>query len=244
MRGSARSRCTRTGLRLGLARRARRWSALRPPGAAPLAERPGLGDLGDTWETAADCHCCTRTSPTSPMSRWSIRTSHRRCCELPAAAGGRGDRDDRVILPELPQAPIAGWHAECWPADRCEHAQRERGAFVSPGLWVDRWHVMGSAGRTRGFTLPVHPRGDADRAGADPARLAGQPELRAGERPPGLLPIFSGYYRRVQAILETMQQVSTPTAPATRSTSAPTPPPSRCADPPQHGGRGGRRALT
>ena len=45
-----------------------------------------------------------------------------------------------------PPAPIATWHAELLglPTD-AEHAQRESGAFVTPGLWVDRWEVQVAA---------------------------------------------------------------------------------------------------
>ena len=44
---------------------------------------------------------------------------------------------------DYPPAPIAAWHAELLGLSTdAEHAQRESGAFVTPGLWVDRWEVQ------------------------------------------------------------------------------------------------------
>ena len=40
---------------------------------------PDWTTVGDGWETGANAGCCWRTSPTSPTSRWSIRSSLPRC---------------------------------------------------------------------------------------------------------------------------------------------------------------------
>ena len=41
---------------------------------------------------------------------------------------------------DFPPARLTGWHAEALGLSQdAEHAQREEGAFVSPGLWVDAW---------------------------------------------------------------------------------------------------------
>ena len=95
------------------------------------------------------------------------------------------------------------------PADAA-HAQREEGEFVSPGLWVDRWHVTvaghGEADGTHTFVF-THALTPVDET-HDPARVAGQPQLRppaAAER--HAAPMFERYYRPRGVVLEPMQQV-------------------------------------
>ena len=95
------------------------------------------------------------------------------------------------------------------PAD-AEHVQRERGAFVTPGLWVDRWDVyVDSASdqsqiHTFRFTHAVTP--------ISPGRTRHawrvSRNFALGEQAGKVLrPIFTDYYRRVKQILETMQDV-------------------------------------
>jgi vanillate O-demethylase monooxygenase subunit len=108
-------------------------------------------------------------------------------------------------------APIPQWQAELLglPADD-EHVQREQGAFMTPGLWVDRWdvHVDSAAHETQVHTFrfthavtPISP-GKTRHAWRVSRNFAlGE---QAGKV---LLPIFADYYRRVQRILETMQNV-------------------------------------
>jgi hypothetical protein len=108
-------------------------------------------------------------------------------------------------------APIPAWQAELLglPAD-AEHIQHEQGAFVTPGLWVDRWDVHVESGsnerRTHTFRFthavtPISP-GRTRHAWRVSRNFAlGE---QAGKL---LLPIFTDYYRRVQGILETMQDV-------------------------------------
>ena len=106
-------------------------------------------------------------------------TSRRPCCRRPAAARGRGHRDQRLVRRSYPPAPLAGWHAGLLGAGRTPtFAQREEGRFVSPGPLGRQ--LGGRPGRRRsGGDLPLHPRGHAGRRGQHPARLAGQPQLRA-----------------------------------------------------------------
>ena len=43
---------------------------------------------------------------------------------------------------DYPPAPLVDWHAQLLGLPpNAEHPQHEEGEFVSPGLWVDRWHV-------------------------------------------------------------------------------------------------------
>jgi vanillate O-demethylase monooxygenase subunit len=108
-------------------------------------------------------------------------------------------------------APIPQWQAELLglPAD-AEHVQREQGAFVTPGLWVDRWavYVESAPGQTQIHTFcfthaitPITP-GRTRHAWRVSRNFAHGEQ--AGKV---LLPIFTDYYRRVQRILETMQDV-------------------------------------
>jgi vanillate O-demethylase monooxygenase subunit len=108
-------------------------------------------------------------------------------------------------------APIPEWQAELLglPAD-AEHVQREQGAFVTPGLWVDRWdvHVDSAPNETQIHTFrfthavtPISP-GKTRHAWRVSRNFAlGE---QAGKV---LLPIFTDYYQRVKRILETMQGV-------------------------------------
>ena len=78
-------------------------------------------------------------------------------------------------------ASIPAWQAELLglPAD-AEHIQREQGAFVTPGLWVDRWdvHVDSEPNDTKihtfRFTHAVTPS-----LQAEPGTRGGEPKLRA-----------------------------------------------------------------
>jgi vanillate O-demethylase monooxygenase subunit len=110
---------------------------------------------------------------------------------------------------DYPPAPIAAWHAELLglPTD-AEHAQRESGAFVTPGLWVDRWEVQaesdGDQPVTFIFSHAVTP------ISADRTRHVWRVSrnfARGEQASKILLAIFTDYYRRVQTILETMQTV-------------------------------------
>ncbi|HEY5149294.1 MAG TPA: hypothetical protein VIJ23_05645, partial [Mycobacterium sp.] len=87
-----------------------------------------------------------------------------------------------------------------------EHAQREEGAFISPGLWVDAWHVYvnGGSPHTFRFTHAVTPVSARQTRHLWRVSRNFAPEPAVSDK---LLPIFAAYYRRVQQILETMQRV-------------------------------------
>lgn len=108
---------------------------------------------------------------------------------------------------DYPPARLTGWHADALgiPPD-AEYAQREEGAFVSPGLWVDAWHVLVDAGTpcTFRFTHAVTPVSASRTRHVWRVSRNFAPEQQVSEQ---LLPIFTAYYRRVQQILEMMQHV-------------------------------------
>ena len=88
--------------------------------------------------------------------------------------------------------------------------QHEQGAFVTPGLWVDRWDVRVESGpedtkvHTFRFTHAVTPISPGRTRHAWRVSWNFALGEQAGRV---LLPIFTDYYRRVQRILETMQDV-------------------------------------
>ena len=112
---------------------------------------------------------------------------------------------------EYPPAPLAPWNAQVLgvPEDSA-HAQREEGEFVSPGLWVDRWHVdVAGHGEQDGrhtfvFSHALTPVDDGT------TRHVWRVSRNFADSPAAtgtLAPIFDRYYRRVQATLETMQRI-------------------------------------
>jgi vanillate O-demethylase monooxygenase subunit len=108
---------------------------------------------------------------------------------------------------DYPPARLTGWHADALGlSSDTEHAQREEGAFVTPGLWADAWHVYvdGGSPHTFRFTHAVTPVSARQTRHIWRVSRNFAPGPEVSER---LLPIFTAYYRRVQQILETMQQV-------------------------------------
>ena len=78
-------------------------------------------------------------------------------------------------------APIPAWQAELLGlAADAEHVQHEQGAFVTPGLWVDRWdvHVESEGNAAKIHTLPLHSRHYPDLFRKDAARMAREPKFR------------------------------------------------------------------
>ena len=156
-------------------------AALRPPAALPWLTRPRLDDhrrrMGDRRRPGPAARELRRHHP-----RRRGRPVHRSAgaAQLAPAAGGGGHRDHGVVLPTYPPAPVAGWHAElAGLAADSEHIQRERGAFVSPGVWVDSWDVDVNTGEPRVLTFRFTHAVTPDHGRPHPARLARQPQLRA-----------------------------------------------------------------
>jgi phenylpropionate dioxygenase-like ring-hydroxylating dioxygenase large terminal subunit len=109
---------------------------------------------------------------------------------------------------DYPPAPLAPWHAPLvGAAEDQAFAQREAGRFVSPGLWVDSWEVLPGDGQdpwTFRFTHAVTP---VDHATTRHVWRVSRNFALGEDVSANLLPLFTDYYRKVQRILETMQQV-------------------------------------
>lgn len=179
-------------------------AGLRRPPRTPWLADPAWTTFGDQWTTAAGALLLhenfadiTHVAVVDPV------------IAPPALSAGPVPRLDVEVSEtsvgfsrDYPPAPLAKWHAPLVGASGDEaFAQREEGRFVTPGLWVDSWHVLADGGPyTFRFTHGVTPV-DAtttrhvwrvSRNFAPEADLAG---------------LFGDYYRKVKDILETMQRV-------------------------------------
>ena len=187
-------------------------AALRPPVALPWLHDRDWTTIGDVWETAADLSLLhenfadiTHVAVVDPFIAPPVLRGSPPPLEVEVT-------ETTVSFSRTyPAAPVASWHAElAGLASDSEHIQRERGAFVAPGVWVDSWDVEVEQGSdaprvlTFRFTHAVTPVS----AGRTRHAWRVSRNFALGEQASNvLLPIFTGYYRRVQSILETMQAV-------------------------------------
>jgi vanillate O-demethylase monooxygenase subunit len=185
-------------------------AALRPPAALPWLSDPGWTTIGDEWETAADVALLhenfadiTHVAVVDPFIAPPVLRSSPPPLEVEVT-------ETTVSFNRTyAAAPVAGWHAElAGLAADSEHIQRERGAFVSPGVWVDSWDVDVNTGEPRVLTFRFTHAITPITAGRTRHAWRVSRNFALGEQASNvLLPIFTGYYRRVQSILETMQSV-------------------------------------
>ena len=187
-------------------------AGLRRPPATPWLNDPDWATLGAEWETNADLLLLhenfadiTHVAVVDPYVAPPVLRNSPPPLEVEVT-------ETTVSFSRTYQpAPIPEWQAELLglPAD-AEHVQREQGAFVTPGLWVDRWdvHVDSAPNETQIHTFrfthavtPISP-GRTRHAWRVSRNFA------LGEQAGKVLrPIFTDYYRRVKQILETMQDV-------------------------------------
>jgi phenylpropionate dioxygenase-like ring-hydroxylating dioxygenase large terminal subunit len=190
-------------------------AALRPPAALSWLRDESWATIGDTWETAADLTLLhenfadiTHVAVVDPFIAPPVLRSSPPPLEVEVT-------ETTVSFSRTYAAgPMARWQAELAGLDPAlSYVQRERGAFVSPGVWVDSWDVevsddaAGSGGpRTLTFRFghAVTPIAVARTRHAWRVSRNFALEDQASNV---LLPIFTDYYRRVQSILEIMQQV-------------------------------------
>jgi phenylpropionate dioxygenase-like ring-hydroxylating dioxygenase large terminal subunit len=188
-------------------------AALRTPPATPWLTDPAWFTVGDQWETHAAVDLLhenfadiTHVAVVDPEFAPPVLRS------TPPQLEVEVSETSVSFSRDYPPAPLAPWHSDligCAPDTL--FAQHEEGAFVTPGLWVDGWTAQestadGSSGAEYSFRFthaitPVEPTRTRHvwRVGRNFA-----PDAGADER---LRPMFEQYYRRVQSILETMQQV-------------------------------------
>jgi hypothetical protein len=157
---------------------------------------PRLRDSRDVWESEANVFLLMRTSPTHP--RRGCRPLYRATCVAQFAAGRSRWRSPRrqSRSPEPTSThrfPPRKLSFSDLPGD-AEHVQYEQGAFVAPGLWVDRWDVHVESGSD---DPKVHARSALPRAvtpispGHTRHAWRVSQNFALGEQ---VLPIFTDYY--------------------------------------------------
>jgi vanillate O-demethylase monooxygenase subunit len=187
-------------------------AALRPPAALPWLRDEGWVTIGDAWETAADLALLhenfadiTHVAVVDPFIAPPVLHSSPPPLEVEVT------ETTVAFSRTYAAAPMATWQAELAGLDPALlHVQRERGAFVSPGVWVDSWDVDVDDGSAAGRTLTFRFTHAVTPIAAGRTRHAWRVSRNfslGDQASKVLLPIFGDYYRRVQSILETMQQV-------------------------------------
>ncbi|WP_148572655.1 aromatic ring-hydroxylating dioxygenase subunit alpha [Nocardioides caldifontis] len=181
---------------------------LRPPPQAPWLQDPEWVTFGDSWVTQAPLRLL--------LDNFSDIThvAHVRPEVAPPAlvAGPMPPLEVTVsetgmsFARQYPPVPVPAWQAPMLgvPADEA-YPQREEGEFLSPGLWVDRWHADTPEGRASFvFTHALTPVDETStrhvwrvsRNFADSSAATGT-----------LTPLMDGYYRAVREALEDMQRI-------------------------------------
>ncbi|GAS88462.1 Rieske 2Fe-2S domain-containing protein [Mycolicibacterium brisbanense] len=183
----------------------------RPPEPTPWLSDPAWTTFGGQWETAAHIGLLlenfadiTHVAVVDPViSPPALTTEVAPPLEVQLTETTVSFRRD------WPPAPMPAWQADITGASATTaYPQREEGAFLSPGLWADRWdcHLPESEGgpQTFRFTHAITP---VD-AGTTRHIWRVSRNFAPGEAATeAMRPIFEGYYRRVQEILQTMQEV-------------------------------------
>ena len=188
-------------------------AALRPAPEVPWLRAPEWSTFGGAWETQASAGLLldnfadiTHVAHVDP--------------EIAPPALGTGEPPPlQVTVSETtmrfardyPPAPLADWQSRLLSlAPEATHPQREEGEFVSPGLWVDRWHVRveghGEADGTKTF-LFTHALTPVDERTTRHVWRVSRNFSPSAAAEGTLAPIFARYYARVRRVLETMQRV-------------------------------------
>lgn len=186
-------------------------AALRPPATLPWLDHPDWATVGEVWETAADITLLydnfadiTHVAVVDPFIAPPV------LCSSPPPLEVEVTETTVSFSRRYDPAPVAGWHAElAGLAPDSRHVQRETGAFVSPGLWLDQWDVeVGDSEPARMLTFRFSHAITPIAAGRTRHAWRVSRNFALGQQASAVLqPIFTGYYRRVQSILETMQGV-------------------------------------
>ena len=182
-------------------------AARRPPPRTPWLGEDAWTTFGEQWETAADALLLhenladiTHVAVVDPFIAPPALQVPPPDLQVEVSETSVAFRRD------YPPSPVAPWHAEALGvAPEARFTQREEGAFVSAGLWVDAWHVfVDDRPHTFRFTHAVTP--------VAPGRTRHRWRVSRNFAPgpavsETLRPTFATYYRRVRHILETMQRV-------------------------------------
>jgi phenylpropionate dioxygenase-like ring-hydroxylating dioxygenase large terminal subunit len=183
-------------------------AGLRPPPTTPWLLDPAWATLGDRWETEANVQLLhenfadiTHVAVVDPYIAPPVLAS------APPPLEVEVSESNVSFSRTYPPSRIADWHAQV--LGRPEHTryvQREHGAFVGPGLWVDHWDVELGDGAVATFRF-THALTPVSAGRTHHIWRVSRNFAVGAEIDERLLPMFGQYYRRVQTILETMQSV-------------------------------------
>ncbi len=182
-------------------------AALSRPPATEWLRADGWAHFGNSWETGADLrllqdnfaditHVAQVDAAIAPPALLSAT--------MPPL-------DVRVTETSVefsrtyPQTEVAPWQAQVMGLDEAgRYVQTEHGAFVSPGLWVDRWVVEADEPREFVFTHALTP---LDNQVTGHIWTVSRNFALGAAAEGTLFPIFEAYYQRVREILEGMQEM-------------------------------------
>lgn len=185
-----------------------RLARLRPPPVTPWLQDAAWSSFGQHWETRAGIRLL--------LDNFSDIThvAHVDPSITPPALGSGPTPPLQVTVSEttmafardFPPSALAAWHAVLLDLpESSRHEQREEGEFLSPGLWVDRWHVtIGERRHSFVFTHALTPVDETTTRHVWRVSRNFAPEPAATGT---LAPLFERYYRKVRAALETMQHI-------------------------------------
>jgi phenylpropionate dioxygenase-like ring-hydroxylating dioxygenase large terminal subunit len=183
---------------------------LRPAPDASWLVDPAWSSFGETWTTRASALLLQdNLADITHVAVVDPTITPPALQETPPALQVEVSQTQVRFWREFPAAPVPTYQAELLglpPGAR--YPQREEGAFISPGLWLDRWSVdLGGGQGERPTFLFTHAITPVDeRTTRHTWRVSRN--FAPGDRAQGVLrPIFRSYYTTVQEILETMQDV-------------------------------------
>lgn len=184
-------------------------AALRPAPQAPWLLDPQWVSFGDSWVVEANIRLLwnnfadiTHVANLHPeIAPPALTTGHTPPLEVTVSETGM--HFQRSYAP----APLSDWHAQLIGVDATEPlAQREEGAMISPGLWVDHWHVEAPNGQAKEFSfIFTHALTPIDETSTRHVWRVSRNFADSAAATGTLQPIFRGYYEKVREAMQTMQ---------------------------------------
>ena len=190
-----------------------RLAAHRRPPEAPWLRSPGWTTFGDRHETSAAIGLLwDNFSDITHVAHVDPVVSPPVLLQRPAPPLEVQVSETTVTFARrYPAARLAPWHAQVLEVgEDAEHEQLEEGAFVAPGLWVDRWSVtVRGHGEQDGvhtfvFTHALSPMTEDTTAHLWRVSRNFTPQEAADGT---LRPLMAAYYGRVRGVLEQMQRI-------------------------------------
>lgn len=191
-----------------------RLARLRPPPQTPWLGDPAWVTFGGSWVTAASVRLLldnfsdiTHVAHVHPdIAPPALVSGLMPSLQVTVSETGMS------FARQYPPAQVPDWQAPLMAISPDEsHAQREEGEFVSPGLWVDRWHidVAGDGAGERHTFVFTHAMTPVDETSTRHVWRVSRNFADSVAATGTLRPLFEVYYRKVREALETMQRIVT-----------------------------------